>query len=61
MNTFLNASIIFENVYFSLLYRNVRCGSLQCRNGNPKPVANAENDLFSTTIIYNKGEQIECK
>ncbi|XP_033231611.1 disintegrin and metalloproteinase domain-containing protein 19 isoform X2 [Belonocnema kinseyi] len=40
---------------------NVRCGSLQCKNGNVKPVTNGLNDLFSTTIISIKGQQIECK
>ncbi|XP_043465764.1 disintegrin and metalloproteinase domain-containing protein 33 isoform X6 [Leptopilina heterotoma] len=50
-----------SGLYVKCEPENVRCGTLQCKNGNPKPVANGENDLFSTTIIYNKGEQIECK
>ncbi|XP_051167974.1 disintegrin and metalloproteinase domain-containing protein 33 isoform X2 [Leptopilina boulardi] len=50
-----------SGLYIKCEPENVRCGSLQCKNGNTKPVTNGENDLFSTTIIYNKGQQIECK
>lgn len=42
-------------------YRNVQCGSLQCRDGDKQPISERPDLLFSRTIISIKGIEYECK
>jgi len=42
-------------------YRNVQCGTLQCKEGERQPVNDGIDQLYSRTIISIKGQEYECK
>lgn len=47
-------------IYHSHFARNVKCGSLQCKDGNRQPVPGFD-QMSSKTIISIKGAEYECK
>lgn len=42
-------------------YRNVKCGSLQCKDGDRQPTIAGMDQMSSKTIISIKGVEYECK
>lgn len=42
------------------LFRNVRCGSLQCQQGSKQPVIEGM-EYYSRTTISIKSQEYECK
>ncbi|XP_030023473.2 disintegrin and metalloproteinase domain-containing protein 11 isoform X2 [Manduca sexta] len=47
--------------YIKCETENVRCGSLQCQNGNRYPVVTGLDEYFTRTVITIKGSEYECK
>lgn len=41
--------------------QNVKCGLLQCENGNKEPMIDGSDKQYSRTIISIKGKEYECK
>ncbi|XP_049823271.1 disintegrin and metalloproteinase domain-containing protein 11 [Aethina tumida] len=47
--------------FLKCLPENVKCGSLQCQQGNRYPTIDGLDDLYARTIISIKGVEYECK
>lgn len=54
-------SAAITSIYAKLIFRNVQCGSLQCKEGDHNPIIDGMDKLFSRTIISIKGLEYECK
>ncbi|XP_060810887.1 disintegrin and metalloproteinase domain-containing protein 22 isoform X2 [Amyelois transitella] len=47
--------------YIKCEIENVRCGSLQCQQGNRYPVVQGMDEYYTRTVIVVKGNEYECK
>ena len=56
-------SIFLQYIWktFSLIRRNIMCGTLQCQQGMGHPVSPNTDQSYSRTIVAMGGHEYECK